>query len=97
MQSIIHAGSKLGRHVALVGRSMHKIANAAIETGYLKDLPPFIDEEAAMNLPPAKVLYVCTGSQGEPRAALARIAAGEHPTVTLGPGDTVIFSSRVTQ
>ncbi len=95
LQSIVRAGAKLGRHVALVGRSMHKITAAAIETGYLKDLPAFINEEAAMTLPPGKVLYVCTGSQGEPRAALARIASGEHPTVTLGPGDTVIFSSRV--
>ena len=95
LQSIIRAGAKLGRHVALVGRSMHKITNAAIETGYLKDLPPFIDEESASDLPPGKVLYVCTGSQGEPRAALARIAAGEHPNVTLGPGDAVVFSSRV--
>jgi ribonuclease J len=95
MQSIIRIGSKLGRHVALVGRSMRKMAAAAIETGYLKDLPPFIDEESAANLPPSKVLYVCTGSQGEPRAALARIAAGEHPNVSLGPGDSVIFSSRV--
>jgi ribonuclease J len=95
LQSIVRAGAKLGRHVALVGRSMHKITAAAIETGYLKDLPAFIDEEAAMTLPPSKVLYVCTGSQGEPRAALARIASGEHPNVTLGPGDTVIFSSRI--
>jgi ribonuclease J len=95
LQSIIRAGVKLGRQVALVGRSMRKIAAAAIETGYLKDLPSFIDEEAAASLPPNKILYVCTGSQGEPRAALARIAAGEHPAVTLGPGDTVVFSSRV--
>ncbi|MBI1211540.1 MAG: MBL fold metallo-hydrolase [Alphaproteobacteria bacterium] len=95
LQSIVRAGAKLGRHVALVGRSMHKITSAAIETGYLKDLPAFIDEVSAANLPPARVLYVCTGSQGEPRAALARIAAGEHSNVTLGPGDAVIFSSRV--
>jgi ribonuclease J len=95
MQSVIKAGARAGRHVALVGRSMHKIAGAAIETGYLKDLPPLIDEEGAADLPPHKVLYLCTGSQGEPRAALSRIASGDHPHVTLGPGDTVIFSSRV--
>jgi ribonuclease J len=95
MQSVIRAAHRVGRHVALVGRSMHKIANAAIETGYLKDIPPLIDEESADNLQPHKVLYLCTGSQGEPRAALSRIASGEHQNVQLGPGDTVIFSSRV--
>ena len=95
MQSVIRAARKAGRHVALVGRSMHKIASAAIETGYLKDLPPLVDEETASDLAPGKVLYLCTGSQGEPRAALARIAAGDHPHVSLGPGDTVVFSSRV--
>jgi ribonuclease J len=95
MQSVIKAGARAGRHVALVGRSMHKIAAAAIETGYLKDLPALIDEETAGDLHSHKVLYLCTGSQGEPRAALARIAAGDHPNVKLGPGDTVIFSSRV--
>jgi ribonuclease J len=95
MQSVIQAGAKAGRHVALVGRSMHKISRAAIETGYLKGIPPLIDEESAADLPPSKVLYLCTGSQGEARAALSRIATGEHPHVHLGPGDTVIFSSRV--
>ena len=95
MQSIIMAGARAGRHVALVGRSMHKISRAAIETGYLKGIPPLIDEESAADLPPKKVLYLCTGSQGETRAALSRIATGEHPHVHLGPGDTVIFSSRV--
>jgi len=95
MQSVIKAGAAAGRHVALVGRSMHKIAGAAFETGYLKDLPPLIDEEATVHLPPHKILYLCTGSQGEPRAALSRIAQGEHATVSMGPGDTVIFSSRV--
>jgi ribonuclease J len=95
MQSVIKAGAKNGRHVALVGRSMHKISRAAIETGYLKGIPPLIDEESAADLPPSKVLYLCTGSQGETRAALSRIATGEHPHVHLGSGDTVIFSSRV--
>ncbi|MBP6011943.1 MAG: ribonuclease J [Alphaproteobacteria bacterium] len=95
MQSVIMAGKRAGRHVALVGRSMHKISRAAIETGYLKDIPSLIDEESAADLPAHKVLYLCTGSQGESRAALARIATGEHPHVTMAPGDTVIFSSRV--
>lgn len=95
MQSVINAATLNKRHVALVGRSMHKIAKAAIETGYLKELPSLIDDESASDLPPHRVLYLCTGSQGEPRAALTRIAAGDHPHVSLGPGDTVIFSSRV--
>ncbi|MFN9356904.1 MAG: ribonuclease J, partial [Alphaproteobacteria bacterium] len=95
MKSVIKAATAAKRHVALVGRSMHKIANAAIETGYLKDIPSLIDEESAADLPAHRVLYLCTGSQGEPRAALTRIAAGDHPHVSLGPGDCVIFSSRV--
>ncbi|MEQ1753116.1 MAG: ribonuclease J [Micropepsaceae bacterium] len=95
MQSVIKAAVACKRHVSLVGRSMHKIAKAAIETGYLKELPSLIDDESAADLPPHRVLYLCTGSQGEPRAALTRIAAGDHPHVSLGPGDTVIFSSRV--
>jgi ribonuclease J len=74
---------------------MNRIVEAARETGYLHDFPPLIDADEAAQLPPNRVLYLCTGSQGETRAALARIAAGEHPSVALGPGDTVIFSSRI--
>src|SRR5579872_39508 len=74
---------------------MHKITDAARETGYLKSFPSLIDEMEAAQLPPDRVLYLCTGSQGEPRAALARIADNNHPNVSLGKGDAVIFSSRV--
>jgi ribonuclease J len=74
---------------------MQKMVQAARETGYLKDFPPVLDETEAADLPSHKVLYMCTGSQGEPRAALARIADNSHPNVELGEGDTVIFSSRV--
>lgn len=95
LETIITAAHAHDREVALVGRSMHRIVQAARETGYLAGLPPTIDEARAAQLPPGRVLYLCTGSQGEPRAALARIAAAEHPTVSLGPGDTVIFSSRI--
>ena len=77
------------------GRSMHKMVEAARDTGYLKDFPPVLDEAEAAELPPHKVLYLCTGSQGEPRAALARIAEDNHPDVQLGKGDAVIFSSRI--
>ena len=95
VESIAVAAAQNGRHVALAGRSLHKIDKAARENGYLKDIPPFLDEDDAAHLPEDKVLYICTGSQGEPRAALARIASDQHPHVTLTSGDVVIFSSRV--
>ena len=95
LESIAKAAKTHGREVALVGRAMHKITDAARETGYLKSFPALIADEEAANLPPDRVLYLCTGSQGEPRAALARIADNNHPTVSLGKGDAVIFSSRV--
>ena len=69
-------------------------SEAAQETGYLKDLPPFIADSEVNYLPRNEVLLICTGSQGEPRSALSRIAADDHPEVTLDAGDTVIFSSR---
>ncbi|HEX2592255.1 MAG TPA: ribonuclease J, partial [Rhizomicrobium sp.] len=94
LDSIAEAARIHGREIALVGRAMHKITDAARETGYLKNLRTIDEEEAAL-LPSDRVLYLCTGSQGEPRAALARIARGDHPNVQLGKGDAVIFSSRV--
>jgi len=95
LETIARAAKAHGRQVALVGRAMHKITDAARETGYLKGFPSIIDETEAAQLPPGRVLYLCTGSQGEPRAALARIAENNHPNVSLGKGDAVIFSSRV--
>jgi ribonuclease J len=74
---------------------MQKMVSAARETGYLKDFPQVLDETEVADMPAHKVLYLCTGSQGEPRAALARIAADNPPNVHLAEGDTVIFSSRV--
>ncbi|MEM7663430.1 MAG: ribonuclease J [Pseudomonadota bacterium] len=94
VESIILAAEEAGRHVCLVGRSMHKVTNAAKVAGMLQGVRDFVDEEEAGFLPPDKVLYVCTGSQGEPRAALGRIARDDHRHVTLGADDTVIFSSR---
>jgi len=76
------------------GRSMLRIVDAARSVGILREFE-FIEPEDAGELPAQHVLYLCTGSQGEPRAALGRIARDEHPFVKLGPGDTVIFSSRV--
>ena len=71
------------------------MTEAARATGYLRDLPPFVREDEAMLLPRDKVALICTGSQGEPRAALSRIARDDHPNIALDDGDTVIFSSRI--
>ena len=95
LSSIAEAATRAKRKIALVGRSMHKIVQAAKDTGYLKDFPPVLDEADAAELPARQVLYLVTGSQGEPRAALARIADDNHPNVHLGKGDAVIFSSRI--
>ncbi|HJW41513.1 MAG TPA: ribonuclease J [Rhizomicrobium sp.] len=95
LDTVARAAKVHGRQVALVGRAMHKITDAARRAGYLADFPSLIDDAEAGQLPPNRVLYLCTGSQGEPRAALARIADNNHPNVSLGKGDAVIFSSRV--
>jgi len=95
LDTVARAAKAHGRRVALVGRSMQKMVSAARETGYLKDFPTILDETEVADMPAHKVLYLCTGSQGEPRAALARIAHGSHPHVSLSEGDAVIFSSRV--
>jgi ribonuclease J len=95
VESIAVAAAAHGRHVALVGRSLWRIDQAARENGYLKDIPPFLTDHDGAHLPEDKILYICTGSQGEPRAALSRIAADDHPHVTLRRGDVAIFSSRV--
>jgi len=95
MDSVIRAAEAAGRRVCLAGRSMHRMAAAAKSVGLMQDIQPFLDDTEAKHLPESKVLYLCTGSQGEPRAALARIADGTHPHVNLGAGDAVVFSSRV--
>jgi ribonuclease J len=95
VESIAVAAAAHDRHVALAGRSLWKIDKAARENGYLTDIPPFLDEHDAAHVPEDKIVYICTGSQGEPRAALARIASDQHPHVTFNRGDVVIFSSRV--
>lgn len=95
VESIALAAEANGRSVSLVGRSLWRIEKAARELGYLKDIAPFLTDHDAAHVPADKIVYICTGSQGEPRAALARIAANEHPYVKLGKGDAVLFSSRV--
>lgn len=94
LESAMYAARDCGRSIVLAGRSMHRIVGAARSIGLLADMH-FVDEEEAGYLPDQALLYLCTGSQGEPRAALARIAAGNHPHVKLGQGDSVLFSSRV--
>jgi ribonuclease J len=95
MDTAIRAGQANGRKVCLVGRSMFRMAAAASSVGLFQGLEPFVSENDANRLPDDQVLYLCTGSQGEARAALARIADGAHPHVKLGPGDHCIFSSRI--
>lgn len=94
LDSVCRAAQANGRRVCLVGRSMHRMAAAAKSVGLLGDLPDFIEEQDAPAFPDDKILYCCTGSQGEPRAALSRIAEGSHRHVSLSAGDAVIFSSR---
>jgi ribonuclease J len=74
---------------------MHRMAAAAKSVGLMEDIQPFIPDNEAKQFPANKILYLCTGSQGEPRAALSRIADGSHPHVSLGSGDACVFSSRV--
>jgi len=94
LETICRAAEAHGRRVALVGRSMKRIVEAARETGYLTDVAPFLADSDVGYLPRNEVLLICTGSQGEPRSALSRIADNDHPEVSLEAGDTVIFSSR---
>lgn len=83
-----------GRKICVVGRSLHRILEVAHSVGYLTDFPPVLREEDAMKLPRNEVMILATGAQGEARAALSRIAQGEHPRLKLERGDTVIYSSK---
>lgn len=95
MDSVIRAAEAAGRSVCLVGRSMHRMSAAAKSVGLLEGVREFLSEQQAAAMPENEVLFLCTGSQGEPRAALSRIADGSHPHVKLGAGDACVFSSRV--
>lgn len=94
LQSAARAAEQHGRTVALAGRSLWRINEAARASGYLKGVAPFIGEGEARYVPRDKLLLVCTGSQGEARSALSRIAGGDHPHISLERNDVVIFSSR---
>ena len=91
--SVARAAQKAGRQVVMSGRAMHRISGIARELGMLEDIAPFLDQDAFKTLPRDKVVLLCTGSQGEARAAVSRIARGEHPAIDLNAGDRVIFSS----
>ncbi len=95
LETIARAAAAHGREVALVGRSLWRIEKAARENGYLTDLPRFLTEDEAGYIPRDRIVLICTGSQGEPRAALSRIAREDHPNVVLETGDVAIFSSRI--
>ncbi|KFC72469.1 Metallo-beta-lactamase family protein, RNA-specific [Devosia sp. LC5] len=91
--SIVRAAQKAGRQVVMSGRSLHRITGIARELGMLEGLPPLLDQDAYKSVPRDKCVLICTGSQGEARAAIARIARGDHPVIDLTAGDRMIFSS----
>ncbi|MFO1108582.1 MAG: ribonuclease J [Bradyrhizobium sp.] len=94
VKAVADAAREAGREVVVVGRAMERVVQVARECGYLDGVQSFRGMDLYGHFPADKVLALCTGSQGEPRAALARIANNDHPAVTLNKGDTVIFSSR---
>ncbi len=94
LRTLAMAAVDAGRSICIVGRAMRRMIEIAVETGHLTDFPATITEDSAQELPAENLFYLVTGSQGESRAALARIAGGTHPSVTLKAGDTVLFSSK---
>ena len=95
MESVFYCAKKTGRAICLVGRSMHRIFKAAKKCGYLKGLIDPIEPRSAKKVAKNKILYLATGSQGEPMGAMNRIVNGLHPEVFLEEGDCVIFSSKI--
>ena len=95
LETAFYCAEKTGRQISLVGRSMHRIFKAAKKCGYLKNVIDPIDAREAKNISREKIVYLCTGSQGEPMAALMRIANYTHPDVFIEKNDTVIFSSKI--
>ena len=95
METIFYCAKKTGRNICLVGRSMHRIYKAARQCGYLQNLLEPLDPRDAKKIPRNKIIYLCTGSQGEPMGAMNRIVNGVHPDVFLEKDDVVIFSSKI--
>jgi len=95
METIFYCAKKIERQISLVGRSMHRIYKAARQCGYLKNVIDPIDPREAKKISKEKIVYLCTGSQGEPMGAMMRIAYYVHPDIFIEEGDTVIFSSKI--
>jgi ribonuclease J len=95
IRSIAEAARDAGRQVLVLGSSLKRVINVATELGYLEGLPAFVEEQDYGYIPRENIVILCTGSQGEPRAALAKLARDEMKNVALTPGDTVVYSSRV--
>ena len=95
METVFYCAEQTGRHISLVGRSMHRIFKAARQCGYLKNVIDPIDSRDAKNISREKIVYLCTGSQGEPMGAMNRIVKYTHPDVFIERNDTVIFSSKI--
>ena len=95
MESIFYCAEKLGRQISLIGRSMHRIYKAAKQCGYLKNIIEPVDPRDAKKIAREKIIYLCTGSQGEPMGAMMRISNQVHPDVIAEKDDTVIFSSKI--
>jgi len=94
LRSVAEAAFAAGRSVVIAGRAMERCVQVSRECGYLDGLPAFLSASAYPNIPPDRVVLLATGSQGEPRAAMMRIAVNDHPDIKLGKGDLAIFSSR---
>ena len=94
IDTIARAAKMCDREIVLAGRSFGRMIESAKENGYLHDVPKFLDEDYASQIPKDKLLIICTGSQGEARAALSRIASENHQRISISKGDMVIFSSR---
>ena len=95
METVFYCAEQTGRHISLVGRSMHRIFKAARQCGYLKNVIDPIDPRDAKNISREKIVYLCTGSQGEPMGAMNRIVKYTHPDVYIERNDAVIFSSKI--
>ncbi|HJM78510.1 MAG TPA: ribonuclease J [Candidatus Pelagibacter bacterium] len=95
MESVFYCAKKVGRQIVLVGRSMHRIYKAAKQCGYLNNVIEPLDARDAKNISRNKIVYLCTGSQGEPMGAMNRISNYTHPDVFIEKGDAVIFSSKI--
>ena len=95
METIFYCAKKIERQISLVGRSMHRIYKAARQCGYLKNVIDPIDSREAKKISREKIVYLCTGSQGEPMGAMMRIAHYVHPDIIIEKDDTVIFSSKI--